>query len=144
LTRRYGSTSRHLPHPMLPIEEAGETRDSGRKIADIWRSPMSTKSVATQLTSILPLLMVGGSAVAQIPVDNDPMMWAYNYAYSRAICDSASPKERASPHKTDATVNCWQAQMAKEKLKANGYWCVTNLKADIGVPCTPAMAKSRH
>ena len=75
---------------------------------------------------------LAGGATAQTPADNDPMMLAYNYAYTRAVCDIASPKRRKSPHRTDATANCSQAQMFKDELKATGYWCVTNSEADVG------------
>jgi hypothetical protein len=95
---------------------------------------------------IAALLALAAPANAQIPSNDDPMMWAYDYAYFRAICDSATPRERAdrgtrSRRGSDASESCQQAVDAKEHLKRKGYWCVTNAAADIGVPCTPGLAK---
>ena len=99
------------------------------------------KRLVLVLAFALALQVASGSA--QMPADDDPMMWAYDYAYTRAICDSATPKERAMRGRTDARVNCEQAAEMKERLKRKGYWCVTNAAADIGVPCTPGLAKTQ-
>jgi hypothetical protein len=52
------------------------------------------------LTTAAALMALASLAHAQTPdLDNDSMVWSYNYAYTRAICDSSSPKERAMPGK---------------------------------------------
>ena len=80
----------------------------------------SSSHRTARLLYLSPFFFFAGSAAAQIPADNDPMIWAYDYAYTRAICDNASPQQRASRRKTDATVNCWQAQVAKENSRPTG------------------------
>jgi hypothetical protein len=78
-------------------------------------------------------LALAATATAQIASDGDPMVLAYNYGYTRAICDSATPRERAQRGRTDTRVNCQQADEFAQLLKRKGYWC--------NVPCTPELAK---
>jgi hypothetical protein len=90
---------------------------------------------------VVLLSILADLAKAQTPADDDPMTWAYDYAYARAICDSSTAGERAMPL-SDASVSCQQAAAMKEFLKRQGYWCVTNVVADFGEPCTPGLAKT--
>jgi hypothetical protein len=93
-----------------------------------------------KISLVVMLLIFAYSAKAQMPADDDPMQWSYHYAYTQAICDSSTAGARATPF-TDASVSCQQAAEMKEHLKRKGYWCVTNVEADIGVPCTLGLAK---